>query len=204
MEGSRNSQRSRAKPRSKQEKDTSKLRAASSQEEGKLAKKKEKISRTPSKKRGHVSSTPSTADEAENTKSQPNIPPSSEQQAATKCGLKDRKGTESACVSTKVQDGLVNESLRWEGTLEDPVAEEERIRQYKINRRKRYLLATQKSTLVDIEKPLSVGQNQNHNIKVESRNVATTENSVKCTSDLKLSSPGIQLPLLKNILKNGT
>ncbi|KAK6473351.1 protein LIAT1-like [Huso huso] len=36
-----------------------------------------------------------------------------------------------------------NESLRWEGTLEDPSAEENRIRIYKMNRRKRYLNALQ-------------------------------------------------------------
>lgn len=34
-----------------------------------------------------------------------------------------------------------NESLRWENALEDPEAEAERIRIYKINRRKRYLAA---------------------------------------------------------------
>ncbi|KAF6298134.1 ligand of ATE1 [Rhinolophus ferrumequinum] len=32
----------------------------------------------------------------------------------------------------------VNESLRWDGILDDPEAEKERIRQYKLNRRKRY------------------------------------------------------------------
>ena len=37
-----------------------------------------------------------------------------------------------------------NESLRWEYALEDPVAEKERIRIYKLNRRKRYLAATNK------------------------------------------------------------
>uniref|UniRef100_A0ABM5ENF7 Protein LIAT1 isoform X1 n=1 Tax=Pogona vitticeps TaxID=103695 RepID=A0ABM5ENF7_9SAUR len=31
-----------------------------------------------------------------------------------------------------------NESLRWEGTLDDPVAEEERLWNYRLNRRKRY------------------------------------------------------------------
>ncbi|MGH0153056.1 UNVERIFIED_CONTAM: hypothetical protein FKN15_023982 [Acipenser sinensis] len=36
-----------------------------------------------------------------------------------------------------------NESLRWEGTLEDPSAEENRIRIYKLNRRRRYLNALQ-------------------------------------------------------------
>lgn len=36
-----------------------------------------------------------------------------------------------------------NGSLRWEGTLEDPSAEENRIRIYKLNRRRRYLNALQ-------------------------------------------------------------
>ncbi|XP_068945277.1 protein LIAT1 [Petaurus breviceps papuanus] len=46
--------------------------------------------------------------------------------------------------SAEVDDSLsnkINESLRWEGVLEDPVAEEERIRIYKLNRRKRYRLS---------------------------------------------------------------
>ncbi|XP_074016996.1 protein LIAT1 [Numenius arquata] len=37
----------------------------------------------------------------------------------------------------------LNESLRWDGILEDPVAEEERLRIYKMNRRKRYELYIQ-------------------------------------------------------------
>ncbi|XP_072496004.1 protein LIAT1 [Notamacropus eugenii] len=46
--------------------------------------------------------------------------------------------------SAEVEESLstkINESLRWEGVLEDPVAEEERIRIYKLNRRKRYRLS---------------------------------------------------------------
>ncbi|XP_028662734.1 protein LIAT1 isoform X2 [Erpetoichthys calabaricus] len=35
----------------------------------------------------------------------------------------------------------MKESLRWEGALQDPVAERERIDHYKMNRRKRYLEA---------------------------------------------------------------
>ncbi|XP_054066062.1 protein LIAT1 [Rissa tridactyla] len=38
---------------------------------------------------------------------------------------------------------LLNESLRWDGILEDPAAEEERLRIYKMNRRKRYELYIQ-------------------------------------------------------------
>uniref|UniRef100_A0A8C8VN22 Uncharacterized protein n=1 Tax=Pelusios castaneus TaxID=367368 RepID=A0A8C8VN22_9SAUR len=37
----------------------------------------------------------------------------------------------------------INESLRWDGILEDPAAEEERLRLYKLNRRKRYGLYVQ-------------------------------------------------------------
>ncbi|CAM9720726.1 unnamed protein product [Bubo scandiacus] len=43
--------------------------------------------------------------------------------------------------SSQTDEGLsaqLNESLRWDGILEDPVAEEERLRVYKMNRRKRY------------------------------------------------------------------
>ncbi|XP_020862661.1 protein LIAT1 isoform X3 [Phascolarctos cinereus] len=46
--------------------------------------------------------------------------------------------------SAEVEESLstkINESLRWEGILEDPVAEEERIHIYKLNRRKRYRLS---------------------------------------------------------------
>ena len=40
---------------------------------------------------------------------------------------------------------LNNHSLRWEGELSDPEQEEERVRQYKLNRRKRYLQAANKN-----------------------------------------------------------
>ncbi|XP_021271118.1 protein LIAT1 isoform X2 [Numida meleagris] len=39
-----------------------------------------------------------------------------------------------------------NESLRWDGILEDPAAEEERLRTYRLNRRKRYGLHLQQQT----------------------------------------------------------
>lgn len=48
--------------------------------------------------------------------------------------------------SAQTDQGLsvqLNESLRWDGILEDPVAEEERLRIYKMNRRKRYELYLQ-------------------------------------------------------------
>lgn len=46
-------------------------------------------------------------------------------------------------LSSKIQN-----SLRWEGVLEDPVAEQERIEVYKANRRKRYL-AAQRACMYD-------------------------------------------------------
>lgn len=48
--------------------------------------------------------------------------------------------------SAQTDQGLsvqLNESFRWDGILEDPVAEEERLRIYKMNRRKRYELYLQ-------------------------------------------------------------
>ncbi|XP_043818545.1 protein LIAT1 isoform X2 [Dromiciops gliroides] len=54
---------------------------------------------------------------------------------ATGLGKGSGRGDDES-LSTKI-----NESLRWEGVLEDPVAEEERIRIYKLNRRKRYRLS---------------------------------------------------------------
>ncbi|XP_078080901.1 uncharacterized protein LOC144501261 [Mustelus asterias] len=44
----------------------------------------------------------------------------------------------------------INETLRWDGVLEDPVAEEERIKLYKLNRQLRYL-AAQKSVRKDTQ-----------------------------------------------------
>ncbi|XP_033028126.1 protein LIAT1 isoform X2 [Lacerta agilis] len=46
----------------------------------------------------------------------------------------------SASVSLLTQDNpvLSNESLRWDGVLDDPIAEEERLWTYRLNRRKRY------------------------------------------------------------------
>ncbi|XP_069827317.1 protein LIAT1 isoform X2 [Dendropsophus ebraccatus] len=173
MEAPQDGQRGRAKPRSKPGKDSSRLKKGKSS----------------SKKRGHVSSTPSTADEAEN--SRPIVPSSSELQTTTINDSRDksdeckiRKETESAGLSTKVQECPINESLRWEGVLEDPVAEEERIRQYKINRRKRYLLAAQKSSSLPstgLKESLSEGRNHDHCKKVDSKKQASPENSVERT-----------------------
>ncbi|XP_065550776.1 protein LIAT1 [Lathamus discolor] len=54
--------------------------------------------------------------------------------------------TASTLDSAQTDQGLsaqLNESLRWDGILEDPVAEEERLCIYKMNRRKRYELYLQ-------------------------------------------------------------
>lgn len=50
----------------------------------------------------------------------------------------------SAEIEEKLSNG-VNESLRWDGILSDPEAEKERIRIYKVNRRKRYRILALKS-----------------------------------------------------------
>ncbi|KAE8624956.1 hypothetical protein XENTR_v10006105 [Xenopus tropicalis] len=128
---------------------------------GKVKKKTKKKERTNSiKKRGRTSSTPTTSDEADkhnakSKKSQKHIPlPLSPRDVSmTKHKLKKddaecdtEKSNPSGSSSSIAQEGAVNESLRWEGALDDPVAEEERIQQYKINRRKRYLLAAQQAT----------------------------------------------------------
>lgn len=47
-------------------------------------------------------------------------------------------------IEEKLSNG-VNESLRWDGILADPEAEKERIRIYKVNRRKRYRILALKS-----------------------------------------------------------
>ncbi|MEJ1289061.1 hypothetical protein NN561_020098 [Cricetulus griseus] len=44
----------------------------------------------------------------------------------------------------------INESLRWDGILTDPEAEKERIRIYKLNRRKRYRLVALKGFHSDL------------------------------------------------------
>ncbi|KAK4812228.1 hypothetical protein QYF61_011250 [Mycteria americana] len=56
---------------------------------------------------------------------------------------KDVVSTSTILDSSQTDQGLsaqLNESLRWDGILEDPVAEEERLRIYKMNRRKRVKL----------------------------------------------------------------
>ncbi|XP_043910223.1 protein LIAT1 [Protopterus annectens] len=59
------------------------------------------------------------------------------------------KPVESKDFSSSVDQSLsnqLNESLRWDGILDDPVAEEKRIEIYKMNRRKRYMAALQNAS----------------------------------------------------------
>ncbi|XP_054988191.1 protein LIAT1 [Sorex araneus] len=74
--------------------------------------------------------------------------------------------------------GQANESLRWDGVLTDPEAEEERIRIYKVNRRKRYRSLALKS------------------FHSEPRAEEIPE-SLPSLSDKESSSSGIRQPLVK-------
>ncbi|OCT95049.1 protein LIAT1 [Xenopus laevis] len=159
MDASGADQQDREKIKSKQGKQPFQALVTSSGKGKKKTKTKERTNSI--KKRGRASSTPSTSDEADkhNTKSKQHqkltpLPLSPQEVSMTKhklekdeaeCGA-EKKSSPSGRSSSITQGGGLNESLRWEGALDDPVAEEERIRQYKINRRKRYLLAAQQST----------------------------------------------------------
>lgn len=80
----------------------------------------------------------------------------------------DRDGDQAEASSICSIDQLatsVNESLRWDGVLEDPVAEEERIKLYKLNRQLRYL-AAQNTTRKEVQfcqKDFSNSQSQKEN-----------------------------------------
>ncbi|XP_007898920.1 protein LIAT1 isoform X1 [Callorhinchus milii] len=132
-------------------------------------KKEKKTLGTARKKRGNSSSTPSTSDETSLDKhhgkinkhhSHSALLPNETRQGNTKQCLKatdtsSKVGGDEAQVisSSSSVDQLassLNESLRWDGILEDPVAEQERIRIYKQNRQMRYL-AVQKSLQKDIQ-----------------------------------------------------
>ncbi|XP_026794708.2 protein LIAT1 [Pangasianodon hypophthalmus] len=136
--------------------------SASAGREGKKKRKnkekKEKEKNKPTceqKKRGHPS-TPSHSDDSEKPQTQQstNTEKSSDlnhakgrdkERSARKC----RKGktTQTAEEETPAPDkedkievnSQTQESLRWEGVLDDPVAEAERLEVYKANRRKRYM-----------------------------------------------------------------
>ncbi|XP_069471267.1 protein LIAT1 [Ambystoma mexicanum] len=112
-----------------------------------------------SKKRSHSSSTPPSDETAHNQKNWKQPPKSTAPETTSKgsCTVKgakkttkkeERKDLSSSSSSSSfsvnpVQElsNQINESLRWSGVLDDPLAEEERIRQYKANRRRRYYLA---------------------------------------------------------------
>lgn len=115
---------------------------------------------------------------------------------------------ETASLSTTAQEVVYNESLRWVGVLDDATAEEERIHQYKINRRKRYLLAARKSTqnsgalLQEPTETLNTGYNDGSST---SENTNTEESPARTdrqdTRKTNLSAP---MPhMIKNLLKNG-
>lgn len=175
------------------------------------------------KKRGHTSSTPPTSDEIDKSihkslKNQKSIPLSSEMQVTMISEATDNsdgvanktsiKSADTAILSTTTQEVVNNESLRWEGVLDDPAAEEERIRQYKINRRKRYLLAAQKSVhnsgalLQEPKGPFQTvcneGISTSENTNADEFQARTDEGN---TNKTKLSS---HLPnMIKNLLRNG-
>ncbi|XP_058270978.1 protein LIAT1 [Hemibagrus wyckioides] len=107
------------------------------------------------KKRGHPS-TPSHSDDSEKPQTQQstNTEQSSDLiygkgQAKERSARKCRKGksTQPAVEEPPAPDkedktdvsSQTQESLRWEGVLDDPVAEAERLEVYKANRRKRYM-----------------------------------------------------------------
>ncbi|XP_042735891.1 protein LIAT1 [Lagopus leucura] len=52
-------------------------------------------------------------------------------------------GKNSDSAQSKAKGAQFKESLRWDGILEDPAAEEERLQTYRLNRRKRYELYLQ-------------------------------------------------------------
>ncbi|XP_078535994.1 protein LIAT1 [Lissotriton helveticus] len=127
--------------------------------EKKKHRKKDKQAKTgvDSKKRSHSSSTPTSDETAHNHKNWKQPPKASLSETVDKSSRKssrrspkkeERKTLSSSSPSAAaslnpVQElsDQINESLRWEGVLDDPLAEEERIRQYKENRRRRYILA---------------------------------------------------------------
>ncbi|XP_030041750.1 protein LIAT1 [Microcaecilia unicolor] len=124
----------------------------SSDKKKKKTKKKEKSDKasSPSKKRSH-SSTPDERDKLKSKtwKDQP-IAASSETQVDV---IKDHESKfSSVSLSCSIEQDLVeqiNESLRWHGILDNPEEEEERIRMYKMNRRRRYFLAAQERMFSD-------------------------------------------------------
>ncbi|XP_062867908.1 protein LIAT1 [Trichomycterus rosablanca] len=146
--------------------------------EGKKKKKhptKEKTKTQPEvKKRGHPS-TPSNSDDSEKQQTEQwTSTEKNSDQKQSKGHVKERGSRN--CRKSKTTQTVVEEapappkeeeteviiqtqdSLRWEGVLDDPVAEAERLEVYKANRRKRYMAF--RPTLVDnIQLDLGSGSN---------------------------------------------
>ncbi|GCB62458.1 protein LIAT1 [Scyliorhinus torazame] len=136
----------------------------------KIKKGRDKEKKKSSKMRRHSSSTPSTSEETVSAhkhgktsrrhlySASPNIEAPASQGDASHKKPTDISNTAngnqgSGGGSVYSVDQLatsINETLRWDGVLEDPVAEEERIKLYKLNRQLRYL-AAQKSTCKNIQ-----------------------------------------------------
>ncbi|MEE6469472.1 hypothetical protein FKM82_008642 [Ascaphus truei] len=210
-------------------------RATAMSSEKRKSKKKERSAHkaiSDHKKVGHTSSTPNTSDETDkhhnkNVKSRPFMPTSSDPQINTinylileKEDFKSKNeevAPATAWPSSIVLEGLVNETLRWEGILDDPVAEEERIRKYKINRRKRYLLAAQQTSFsannLTKEHPATLHSTQ----KQDPYPSVTTNNDVSNKRDYsnsyflgnrqqdkpRLRALQLKLPVLAKMHKNG-
>ncbi|KAF7697341.1 protein LIAT1 [Silurus meridionalis] len=88
------------------------------------------------KKRGHPS-TPTFSDDSgkPQTQQSTNVDESSDL-----CHAKAQTAVEEAsCTDQEGVNRQIQESLRWDGVLDDPVAEAERLEVYKANRRKRYI-----------------------------------------------------------------
>ncbi|KAM5179583.1 protein LIAT1 [Mantella aurantiaca] len=219
-------QQIRDKVQTKHDKQTGRFTAERSEKSKKKAKKKVKSDQKTTnvtKKRGHTSSTPSTSDEVDkgihkSLRHQQVAPASSEMQVtkiSETTGKSDGVSSKTsiissatASLSTATQEVVCNESLRWEGVLDDAAAEEERIRQYKINRRKRYLLAAQKSThnstalLQEPRGPFQFGYSEGTSTSENTnadKSPARTDGEKK--SKTKLSSYMPQM--IKNLLRNG-
>lgn len=95
--------------------------------------------------------------------------------------IKKVVGSASTIVDSRQTDqdlsAQLNESLRWDGILEDPVAEEERLHIYKVNRRKRYELYIQQH--LPAEPCPTVG----HSPLVHRRASRTSSNHTVCKED---------------------
>ena len=59
--------------------------------------------------------------------------------------LHRHNGQSQSTSMTSLMTSSINESLRWVNERADTVGEEDRIRVYKLNRRKRYMEVTQRS-----------------------------------------------------------